>query len=58
MEDAAWLNIHALPHDTRIFEIRNTAGYGARWSPDPPLFEFRGFLEPQMEGGHEKGWIH
>jgi len=55
-ERAIWLNIHLLPHDVKIFEVRLPEGYGARWSHDG-LF-FRGFLEPQMENGHEAGWMH
>ena len=31
-------------------------GYGARWTADGSMF--RGFLEPQMEGGHDAGWRH
>lgn len=54
---AAWLNVHALPHDVFVFEVRNELGFGARWCCAPP-FEFRGFLEPQMADGHEKGWVH
>ena len=58
-----------IKHDVRIVEIRQTEGFGARWSHDASMF--RGFLEPQMENGHEigrfqlitklthfKGWIH
>jgi hypothetical protein len=30
-------------------------GYGLRWGTDGT---FRGLLEPQMEDGHAKGWIH
>ncbi|CAG8439458.1 21292_t:CDS:2 [Rhizophagus irregularis] len=29
--DAAWINLHSMVHDTRVFEIRNSEGYGARW---------------------------
>jgi len=56
LREAVWLNIHVLPHDVRIFEVRNAQGYGARWSADGKVF--RGFLEPQLEDGHEKGWRH
>ncbi|CAG8666575.1 1088_t:CDS:2, partial [Acaulospora morrowiae] len=79
--DAAWINLHSLPHETRVFEVRNSRGYGARWEIQPSQSQsegdsgienspsedqrnrnrtivFRGFLEPQMEDGHEKGWIH
>lgn len=70
-----WLNVHQLPHDVRVFEVRVGEGYGARWYLEPDEREdagddggdgggkgrkvvFRGFLEPAMEGGHEKGWRH
>ncbi|RHZ59944.1 hypothetical protein Glove_360g30 [Diversispora epigaea] len=79
--NAAWINLHLLPHDTRVFEVRTSDGYGARWEiwepkqmqscddsrenndsrdddNDKPKIIFRGFLEPQMENGHSKGWIH
>jgi hypothetical protein len=57
LADAAWLNIHTLPHGVYVYEVRNTEGFGARWCCAPP-YEFRGFLEPQMTDGHEKGWVH
>ncbi|KAH3757516.1 ASCH domain protein [Pelomyxa schiedti] len=57
LANTAWLNIHQLPHNIVIYEVRNAEGYGARWLADPP-YEFRGFLEPQMADGHDKGWIH
>ncbi|KAI9202544.1 uncharacterized protein BJ171DRAFT_513383 [Polychytrium aggregatum] len=101
--EAVWFNIHALPHNIRVYEIRTLQGYGARWylteeplppaddpepgtDPDPDAaapdridapakarpeslgaklrisgtmaIEFRGFLEPFMENGHEVGWVH
>jgi len=56
LRNATWLNIHLLPHDLAIFEIRETNGYGARWTADGK--SFRGFLEPQVDGGHERGWVH
>jgi hypothetical protein len=54
--NASWINLHLLPHDLVIFEVRTLEGYGARWSGDG--CEFRGFIEPQMQDGHEKGWRH
>lgn len=54
--DATWINIHLLPHDIKVLEVRNKLGYGARWSYDG--MSFRGFLEPQMSGGHSVGWRH
>lgn len=54
--DRVWMNTHCLPHALAVVEVRNSAGYGARWLSDGS--EFRGFLEPQMEGGHELGWRH
>ncbi|RUS18167.1 hypothetical protein BC937DRAFT_89082 [Endogone sp. FLAS-F59071] len=112
LTNAAWINLHSLPHDITAYEIRNPQGYGVRWelresstagsspidattstsssvgtatasSPadtitttltsagaaastsatsavgdtDEP-WTFRGFLEPQMVGGHQNGWVH
>jgi len=54
--DASWINIHKLPHDLKVIEVRCAEGYGARWSHDGKVF--RGFLEPQMEDGHAAGWKH
>lgn len=54
--DASWINIHMLPHDLKVIEVRCAEGYGARWSYDGKIF--RGFLEPQMEDGHAAGWKH
>eukprot|EP00741_Cyanophora_paradoxa_P017309 tig00020961_g16719.t1 len=56
LADVPWLNVHVLPHDVRIMEIRTRDGYGARWLADGS--QFRGFLEPPMEDGHERGWRH
>ncbi|KAF2078590.1 hypothetical protein CYY_000090 [Polysphondylium violaceum] len=56
LSDSFWINIHLLPHNIPIIEIRNSQGYGLRWSATGDFF--RGFLEPQMEDGHEKGWKH
>ena len=42
--------------DVKVIEMRTIKGYGVRWLHDGS--EFRGFLEPQMEGGHLIGWRH
>ena len=50
-----------------LVEVRNILGYGARWEADwslkgcpeqPVDVVFRGFLEPQMDDGFERGWRH
>lgn len=56
LDNATWINIHWLPQDIYILEARQSDGYGARWLADGS--SFRGFLEPQMEGGHDVGWRH
>jgi len=56
LRNATWINIHSLPHELPILEVRTAEGYGARWLADGA--QFRGFLEPQMQDGHVKGWIH
>ncbi|CAN0402772.1 unnamed protein product [Discosporangium mesarthrocarpum] len=38
------------------FEVREGAGYGARWSADGS--RFRGFVEPHSADGHARGWRH
>ncbi|OMJ88873.1 hypothetical protein SteCoe_9075 [Stentor coeruleus] len=56
LNEAAWVNVHCLPNEEAILEIRVSQGYGARWIIEKK--NFRGFVEPMMEGGHEKGWKH
>jgi hypothetical protein len=56
ISECTWINIHQLPQEIIIIELRITDGYGIRWQVNDGTF--RGFLEPQMEGGHEKGWKH
>ena len=74
LREGVWCNLHVLPGAQRasldfpqsgaILEIRVTGGYGIRWAGDwttdgrPSALSFRGFLEPQMLDGHEKGWRH
>lgn len=77
MNGATWRNLHWLPHQVLVYEVRVPEGYGMRWAqdlsqsddctgeqPDNPQdlskrpWIFRGFLEPQMENGHEVGWKH
>jgi hypothetical protein len=59
IDDLQWMNVHALPHDTYVFEIRNSLSYGARWHLDALCkATFRGFLEPVTPDGHENGWLH
>ena len=55
IDECIWVNAHILPHSEHIIECRNSKGYGIRWTIKG---EFRGFLEPQMEGGHDKKWRH
>ncbi len=67
MNNATWKNLHWLPHQILVYEVRVVEGYGMRWARDLSGVEgkaiekpwiFRGFLEPQMENGHELGWRH
>ncbi|KAJ8654909.1 hypothetical protein O0I10_009474 [Lichtheimia ornata] len=59
LNDAVWMNIHGLPHDEMVYEVRQHQGYGLRWKlQDGEEWKFRGFLEPQMQDGHSIGWIH
>lgn len=51
LQDAVWINQHALPHGLQALEVRCGQGYGARWllapAPGVGLPMFRGFLEPR-----------
>lgn len=112
LKGAVWLNLHYVPPDKFVLEVRVKEGYGGRWEVCPPTVRaqaengdvtervcssgnfpaqeknedmtgrtygsgteldhalqtvhatimpevwFRGFLEPQFEGGHEVGWRH
>lgn len=68
VRSASWRNLHWLPNQVLVYEVRVPEGYGMRWSQDqslgaegtdePEVWVFRGFLEPQMENGHEVGWRH
>ncbi|KAJ7780120.1 hypothetical protein DFH07DRAFT_910450 [Mycena maculata] len=67
MSAATWKNLHWLPHQILVYEVRVAEGYGMRWSQDrssadlggeEPEWTFRGFVEPMMEDGHEVGWRH
>ncbi|KAK8813150.1 hypothetical protein WA158_002742 [Blastocystis sp. Blastoise] len=51
-----WINTYILLDGYQIFEIRNSKGYGARWSANGDFF--RGFAEPYMENGFEQKWRH
>ncbi|KAF8634028.1 hypothetical protein AX17_004293 [Amanita inopinata Kibby_2008] len=65
MNGATWRNLHWLPHEVLVYEVRVAEGYGMRWSHDwskddsggetegRPTWTFRGFVEPTMENGHE-----
>ena len=44
MMDAVWKNVHMLTRTDLVYEIRNSQGYGVRWTLRPRL-AFRGFLE-------------
>lgn len=56
LTNCVWINIHCLPNEEPVIEIRVQEGYGLRWLINKQ--QFRGFLEPMMEGGHERGWRH
>jgi hypothetical protein len=64
LDKAVWINIHTFGglQGDLVVEIREERGYGARWFLRPECqntnLQFRGFLEPQMEDGHETGWRH
>lgn len=66
LHEAIWIYIHTFGglDGKPVLEVRMGSGYGARWTADwsdpvhPTNVQFRGFLEPTMDDGHEKGWKH
>ncbi|KAJ7236418.1 hypothetical protein B0H12DRAFT_1026859 [Mycena haematopus] len=67
MNAATWRNLHWLPHQVLVYEVRVAEGYGMRWSQDRsgiqsedemPEWVLRGFVEPMMPDGHAVGWKH
>ncbi|KAG1727473.1 uncharacterized protein EDB91DRAFT_1163957 [Suillus paluster] len=70
VDNSTWRNLHWLPHQVLVYEVRVEEGYGMRWSQDRGVLEsgevvaelppwtFRGFVEPMIENGHEVGWKH
>jgi hypothetical protein len=72
MDNATWRNLHWLPHQILVYEVRVAEGYGIRFAQDRTNMDadaymdievhqpwiFRGFLEPQINNGHEVGWRH
>ena len=72
MDSATWRNLHWLPHEVLVYEVRVPEGYGMRWSQNNADYKdegglqevinrpwlFRGFLEPSMENGHDVKWRH
>lgn len=47
LDNAIWKNIHRLPNQKLVLEIRNDSGYGMRWNLDPELI-FVGYLEAMI----------
>jgi hypothetical protein len=66
MDNATWRNLHWLPHQVLVYEVRVLEGFGMRWSQnrsdngenEERPWTFRGYVEPMMENGHEVGWRH
>ncbi|CAG8455838.1 4892_t:CDS:2 [Funneliformis caledonium] len=48
LTDVAWINLHSMVHDTRVFEIRNSDGYGARWEIQGPNTQQLSSQQPQL----------
>lgn len=48
LSKATWKNVHYLPHQQLVYEIRDKTGYGMRWTlmQDAPP-KFRGYVEAQ-----------
>lgn len=57
LRNCVWINMHQLPGNETVVEVRVEAGYGARWAVGEKE-GFRGFLEPHTVDGHENRWRH
>lgn len=57
LNECIWVNLHCLPGDEVVVEVRVREGYGARWYVLKQQ-GFRGFIEPMMDGGHDARWRH
>ncbi len=57
LDECIWINVHTFNQKSVqvILEVRDTKGYGGRWTIE---CEFRGLVEPQIEGGHNNKWMH
>ncbi|KAH8823533.1 hypothetical protein DL96DRAFT_1617884 [Flagelloscypha sp. PMI_526] len=49
LEGATWRNIHALPHDILVYEVRISEGYGMRWALDRSPVSLEGAEEQERE---------
>ncbi len=48
--NAVWKNVHYLPHQELVYEIRDKLGYGMRWTLlQNRVCKFRGYLEIQAD---------
>jgi len=58
LDECVWFNIHTFNSKSTsiILEIRETKGYGGRWTLEG--CEFRGLVEPNIDNGHQKKWVH
>ena len=45
LANATWRNVHLLPHQQLVYEMRDAQGYGMRWTLVPSGCKFRGYLE-------------
>lgn len=55
LRECIWMNVHKMLQSEVIIECRIPQGYGIRWNQEGV---FRGFLEPQMDDGHDRKWRH
>lgn len=44
LDECIWINVHFLPNQNKVLEIRNRLGYGMRWNY---AGNFRGLIEPE-----------
>ncbi|KAH7890327.1 hypothetical protein F5I97DRAFT_1798515 [Phlebopus sp. FC_14] len=58
MDNATWRNLHWLPHQVLVYEVRVEEGYGMRWSQDRGrILAGAGGKEGTAPGSQEPPWV-
>jgi hypothetical protein len=53
MDGTSWRNLHWLPHQVLVYEVRVPEGYGMRWSQDRSKITKTGIPSEVTDGPHD-----